>query len=125
MATDWTAIGREYVNGRATYAQLARKYGVSTVAVASRGKREDWVARRRARLRSGVPDTAPAVDSQALRAKLLALADNWTDSQAGQIQDVGDYRRVVQSVLDLTRAAGDDAAPAVHVVMDVPQEYGE
>ena len=148
MTTDWNAVERDYVLCGVTYAALADKYGVSHATVAHHGRRMGWVAKRRAHLRAGEettesereaancastvdrpPDSqanrAPAVDSAALRGKLLALADNWTDQQAGQIEDVGDYRRVVQSVLDLTRAEGDDAAPEIRVVMDVPEGYGE
>ena len=127
MAADWIAMEREYVCGGATYAALAEKYGVSAAAVAHHGGRTGWVAKRRARLRAGgtAQRDAPAVDGAALRGKLLALADNWTDAQAGQIDDVGDYRRVVQSVLDLTRADGDGAPAEVRVVMDAPEAYGE
>ena len=130
MATDWTALEREYVNGGDTYAALAARHGVSADAVAHRGGRYGWVAKRRARLRGMAPPAAGAdrhgprvVDGARLRGKLLALADSWTDQQAGQIEDVGDYRRMVQSVLDLTRADGEDKAPEVRVVMDAPEEY--
>ena len=129
MATDWKAMETAYVESGATYADLAERFGVSRDAVAYHGGKNRWVAKRRARLRGMAPPAvraerppAPAVDGARLRGKLLALADNWTDQQAGQIEDVGDYRRVVQSVLDLTRAEGD-AAPEVRVVMDAPGEY--
>ena len=142
MDIDWPALEREYVERDVTYTALARTHGVSRAAVAHHGVREGWVAKRRAYLRGGGPGKTPrepaaalgetgpaprepAVDGAALRSKLLALADNWTDRQGGQIEDVGDYRRMVQSVLDLTRAAGEDAAPELRVVMDVPEAYGE
>ena len=130
MAADWTAMEREYVEGRRTYADLAAQYGVSVAAVAHHGGRDGWVAKRRARLRAGPAPTTgrrrrsrDSVDGAKLRFKLLALADHWTDEQAGRIEDVGDYRRVVQSVLDLTRAEGEDAPPELRVVMDAPEEY--
>ena len=128
MDIDWPALEREYVERDVTYTALARTHGVSRAAVAHHGVREGWVAKRRAYLRGGGPGKTPrepAVDGAVLRSKLLALADNWTDRQGGQIEDVGDYRRMVQSVLDLTRAAGEDAAPELRVVMDVPEAYGE
>ncbi len=127
MTTDWTAIGRDYAAGGGTYAALAAKYGVSTAAVAHHGAREGWKARRLAHRRQQGTEAADtsAVDGGALRFKLLALADNWTDEQGGHIEDVGDYRRMVQSVLDLTRAEGDAAPAELRVVMDVPAEYGE
>ena len=130
MTADWTAMEREYVDSGCTYGELAARYGVSVAAVAHHGGRDRWVAKRRSRLRAG---PAPAekrrrrsrddVDGAKLRFKLLALADHWTDQQAGRIEDVGDYRRVVQSVLDLTRAEGEGAPPELRVVMDAPEEY--
>ena len=132
MKTDWTAVERDYVRLGATYAGLAAKYGVSRAAVAHHGAREGWRAKRLAHLR-GVPEAkkrpvrpaARDVDGGALRGKLLALADEWTDSQGGHLENVGDYRRVVQSVLDLTRAEGDAAPPEVRVVVDAPEGYAE
>ena len=45
------------------------------------------------------------------------MADHWADQQAGAIEDTGDYRRVVQSVLDLGRAEGEGARE-VRVVLE-------
>ena len=126
MKTDWTAVERDYVRLGATYAGLAAKYGVSRAAVAHHGAREGWRAKRLAHLRGiSLRPAARDVDGGALRGKLLALADEWTDSHGGHLEDVGDYRRVVQSVLDLTRAEGDATPPEVRVVVDAPEGYAE
>jgi hypothetical protein len=57
-----------------------------------------------------------------LREALLALAAECVDRCHGQIQDVGDYRRIVQCVCDLTRSAADEAAQVVRVIMTPPTD---
>lgn len=59
---------------------------------------------------------------EALREALLALAAEWVDRCHGSIQDVGDYRRIVQCVCDLTRAAADESAQVVRVIMTPPTD---
>ena len=98
---DWKDLEREYVESRLTYAQLAARHGVSAAALTKRGYRGGWVAKRREYVRSmGTNNTR-----------------NTHDGDAEAIADTGDYRRVVQSVLDLTRAA-DEGPREIRVVME-------
>ena len=62
-------------------------------------------------------DTPEAVDPRRTQQKLLVMADRWADGDAEAIADTGDYRRVVQSVLDLARAA-DEGPREIRVVME-------
>lgn len=47
---DWNAIKTEYITTRASYRQLAEKYGVSRVQIGNKGKKENWVELRRRHL---------------------------------------------------------------------------
>ena len=123
---DWNTVEREYVEGRDTYRGLAEKYGLSPAALAKRGTRQGWVAKRREYMRRNraeygdnmrVMGADRPIDVGRTREKLLAMADHWADQQAGAIEDTGDYRRVVQSVLDLGRAEGEGARE-VRVVLE-------
>ena len=44
---DWEAICEEYVEGTASFRELARKHGVSVRALSERGRAGEWPARRR------------------------------------------------------------------------------
>jgi len=119
---DWNAPERDYVETGATYAALAEKYGVSVAALSKQGYRRGWVAKRREYVRKlGVLHARdvrkPEPDARRTREKLLAMADRWADGDREAIADTGDYRRVVQSVLDLGRAA-DEGPREIRVVMD-------
>lgn len=44
-----------------------------------------------------------------IKNKLLQMAENWIDDQGGKLDDVGDFRRIVQCVTELTEEDdGDD-----------------
>lgn len=43
---DWNAIRLDYVNGQISYADLAKKHGLSRKAVQDRGTKENWVKQR-------------------------------------------------------------------------------
>jgi hypothetical protein len=47
MATNWTAIRVEYVNGTCTMRELAEKYGIKPAGVMQRAFREGWDAERK------------------------------------------------------------------------------
>jgi hypothetical protein len=59
-----------------------------------------------------------------IKEALLALAAEWIDRCQGSIKDVGDYRRIVQCVCDLTRR-DDEEAQVVRITLDDPkiEEY--
>jgi hypothetical protein len=51
--------------------------------------------------------------------RLLMMADKWIDDQGGKIDDVGDYRRIVQTVIELQEPEIERAAAAVlRIIME-------
>lgn len=57
---DWNAIKTEYITTRASYRQLAEKYGVSRVQIGNKGKKENWVELRRQHLDKRLAKTLDA-----------------------------------------------------------------
>lgn len=43
---DWSAIKTEYVTGKSSYRELAKKHSISLRTIADRAKKEDWVELR-------------------------------------------------------------------------------
>jgi hypothetical protein len=55
--------------------------------------------------------------------RLLMMADKWIDDQGGKIDDVGDYRRIVQTVIELQEPEIERAAAAVlRIIMEQREE---
>lgn len=55
--------------------------------------------------------------------RLLLMADKWIDDQGGKIDDVGDYRRIVQTVIELQEPEIERAAAAVlRIIMEQREE---
>lgn len=48
MATDWSALEMEFVNGSMTYKELAEKHGLKEGTVRQRANRGKWIERRNA-----------------------------------------------------------------------------
>lgn len=46
MATDWTAIKLEYVNGHMSQRELADKHGINAAGLMKRASKEQWEAER-------------------------------------------------------------------------------
>lgn len=46
MAVDWLKIKTEYINGRITHKELAKKYGISERQVSQHSRDEHWVQER-------------------------------------------------------------------------------
>ena len=46
MATDWTAIKLEYVNGHMSQRELADKHGINPAGLMKRASKEQWEAER-------------------------------------------------------------------------------
>lgn len=113
MAVDWLVIRNDYINGGGSYRKLADKYNVSFNTLQDRAKREDWKSLKnsqhdkittesRQKTQDKISDALS--DEAALKVRirvgLLGLASDWVSKQT-EITDTGDFRRMVQSCLDL------------------------
>lgn len=114
MAVDWLTIKNDYINGLGSYRKLAEQYGVSLDSIKKRAAAENWKAERTKiapKLHQKVQKKTEEKISDALseeaaakvriRGKLIKLAENWIDAQCDKIRDPGDFRRIVQSCVDL------------------------
>lgn len=114
MAVDWLAIRNDYINGGGSYRKLAEKYGVPLRTIAKHAKDEDWQTAREEQ-RNNVATVlqqetqekiSDALSDEAakkikLRTGLLDMALKWLEKQKDGIADTGDFRRMVQSCIDL------------------------
>lgn len=114
MAVDWLAIRNDYINGGGSYRKLAEKYGVSPSSLMQKAAREKWKDEREANVSATEAKTKQktqekisdarsdeAAAKARIRVKLMRMAENWIDSQQDIVNDTGDFRRMVQSCLDL------------------------
>lgn len=114
MAVDWLRIKNDYINGLGSYRKLAEQYGVSVRTLAKHAKDDDWRGAREAHCNNVATNTqqktadkiSDALSDEAatkvrIRGKLIGLAEKWIDAQEDQIRDPGDFRRIVQSCVDL------------------------
>lgn len=113
MAVDWLAIRNDYINGGGSYRKLAEKYGVSFNTLKEKAVEEGWAkikedqhhkitTRTQQKTQDKISDALS--DEAALKVRirvgLLGLASDWVSKQT-EILDTGDFRRMVQSCLDL------------------------
>lgn len=114
MAVDWLAIRNDYINGGGSYRKLAQKYNVPFSVLKDKAVKEKW---RDAQIRNAneirtktEQKTQEKISNELseeaakkvkLRTGLLDLALKWLDSQDKGISDTGDFRRMVQSCIDL------------------------
>lgn len=126
MAVDWLKIKTEYINDTNTsYRKLAEKYGVNKDTIAQKAKNEEWVKDRQTQtyntqtktIQKTVEKISDALSEEAaakvkIRGMLWKMTQNWVAEQGEKINDVGDFRKIVQSCVDLG-------------IMDVqePEEY--
>lgn len=114
MAVDWLKIKTEYINGGISYRKLAEKHGISFSVLKDKAVKERWTETREQhtnKIRTNteqktVEKVSDALSDEAaakirIRAKLIRMAEKWIDKTEEDIQDTGDYRRIVQSCLDL------------------------
>lgn len=114
MAVDWLAIRNDYINGGGSYRKLAEKYGVNKDTIAQKAKSEGWKEQRdiqtdktqtealqktQGKISDALSDEAAA--KARIRAKLIRMAENWIDGQVDTVGDTADYRRIVQSCVDM------------------------
>ena len=113
MAADWLKIKSEYVSGNVSYRELSEKYGVSQSVIRKRAAAEKWTGTKteqRNKIRTELEQKTVEKISNALsdeaaikvqiRTGLFRLAADWIAKQE-VIGDTNDYRRMVQSCVDL------------------------
>lgn len=114
MAVDWLKIKNDYINGLGSYRKLAEQYGVPVRTLAKHAKDEKWQEARKVHCNNiatstqqktaeKISDTLSeeAAAKVRIRGKLIKMAENWIDAQCDKIRDPGDFRRIVQSCVDL------------------------
>lgn len=114
MAVDWLVIRNDYINGGGSYRKLAEKYGITLATLRVQAERGNWpelkkeqqhkistktAQKTQEKISDALSDEAAA--KARIRAKLMRMAENWIDTQGDTVNDTGDFRRMVQSCLDL------------------------
>ena len=113
MAVDWLTIKNDYINGGGSYRRLAEKYGVSASFLMQKAAKEKWNAEKQEHQSRTEAETkqktqekiSDALSDEAalkikLRVGLLKMAVDWVEDHE-KIKDTGDFRRIVQSCIDL------------------------
>lgn len=114
MAVDWLTIRNDYVNGGGSYRKLAEKYGVSFSVLKDIAVKENWRESKERQMnetrtkteRKSQEKISDALSDEAaekvrIRVSLLKMAANWVEAQAGTVRDSGDFRRMVQSCVEM------------------------
>lgn len=114
MAVDWLAIRNDYINGGGSYRKLAEKYGVNFSVLKDVAVKEKWKKAKEQQtneIRTKAEQKAQEKISDALsdvaatkariRVKLIRMAEAWIDKQTDAMGDTTDYRRIVQSCVDM------------------------
>lgn len=114
MTVDWLKIKTEYINGNISLRKLAQKSGTSYSQLAKVAAAEKWKDLREAqrikiesktnqriteKISDSISDEAAA--KVRIRGKLIKMAENWVDAQLETVRDTNDFRRMVQSCIDL------------------------
>lgn len=125
MAVDWLKIKTEYISGGTSYRKLAEKHGISFAVLKDKAVKERWTEAREQHTnkirttteQKTVEKISDAISEEAstkvkIRGMLWKMTQNWVAEQGDSINDVGDFRKIVQSCVDLG-------------IMDVrqPEEY--
>lgn len=114
MAVDWLAIRNDYINGGGSYRKLAEKYGIPFSVLKDKAVGEKWKQAKEQqtnnvrtlteqKTQEKISDalSEEAAAKSRIRAKLIRMAENWIDSQEDNVGDTSDYRRIVQSCVDM------------------------
>ena len=114
MAVDWLTIRNDYINGGGSYRKLAEKYGVNfstlkDVAIKQKWKdaKEEQTNKTRTKAEQKTQEKISdaisdvAATKARIRAKLIRMAEDWIDKQVDSMSDTADYRRIVQSCVDM------------------------
>lgn len=137
MTSDWLTIKNDYINGGGSYRKLAEKYGVSASTLMQRAAKEKWNAekqvhqsRTEAKTKQKAEDkisdalSDEAASKAKIRAKLIRLVEKWVDNQEEEITDTGDFRRIVQSCVDLGIMKEDASQDAIEKLDEVLDQIG-
>lgn len=130
MATDWTKIKNEYVNGGCTYQSLADKYGVSFSMIEKRGRREKWrelkakqgekisekVREKTAEKIAETESDVAAIMSR-IRLKLTQKIEKAVDNMDDL--DTTELRKLVQSFKDMSEARNGTEEEKTGVLNDI------
>lgn len=111
---DWTAMRLDYINGGGSYRQIAAKHGVSFAVMKDKAVAEGWAAAKKEHantVRTAAEQKSVELVSDALakesatkariRARLLKMAEDWLEAQTEVMTDTTNYRRIVQSCVDM------------------------
>lgn len=121
MAVDWLKIKTEYINGDISYRKLAEKHSIPFPTLRDRAMNEGWKELRDKQRdkvvtrteQKTVEKTSEALSDEAaakvrIRASMMRLAEGWFKTQEewvkngeGHVVDPGDFRKMVQSCVDL------------------------
>lgn len=114
MPADWVRIRAEYVSGSVTLRELSEKYGVPQSTIRKHAASECWRGTRTEQQeqiqaqaeQKTIEKISELLSEEAaarvrIRAKLIHMAENWINKQEGEISETGDFRRIVQSCIDL------------------------
>lgn len=114
MAVDWLAIRNDYINGGGSYRKLAEKYGIPFSVLKDKAVGEKWkqakeqqtnnvrtLTEQKTQEKISEALSEEAAAKSRIRAKLIRMAENWIDSQEDNVGDTSDYRRIVQSCVDM------------------------
>lgn len=116
MAVDWLVIRNDYINGGGSYRKLAEKHGVSFSVLKDVAVKEKWKEAKEQqtnKIRTKAEQKTQEKISEALseeaaaksriRLKLIRMAEKWIDTHDTEeaLEDTNDYRRIVQSCVDM------------------------
>lgn len=115
MAVDWLKVESEYVSGNISYRKLAEKYSIPFPTLRDRAINDHWKEKRdnqRNKViaiteQKAAEKTAEALSDEAaakarIKASMMRLAEGWfVAKEEGMVVDPADFRRMVQSCVDL------------------------
>ena len=115
MATNWTIIKNEYINGGCTYRSLAEKYGVSSSMVEKKAQAENWRALKmkqlgkiEEKLKEKTAEKIAESESEvvAIMARIRLNLTRKIEQAVDRLEDVdaGELRKLVQSYKDMSEA---------------------
>lgn len=111
---DWGKIRKDYIAGKGTYRELAKKYGAPMRTLAAKAKAEDWVGLReqacnraatntvdRVATANGKVDTSLQAAAAALAAKALEGIQNTNPEEARALKAYSGVLRDLKEVLNI------------------------
>lgn len=141
MAVDWLKVESEYVSGNISYRKLAEKYSIPFPTLRDRAINDHWKEKRDKQRnkvisiteQKAAEKTAEALSDEAaakarIKASMMRLAEGWFVAQEdciskeeGMVVDPADFRRMVQSCVDLgiLEEREQNGEGIVQVIIDV------